>query len=83
MQELATAGVLEPGLADSLLRETQRAMAVQDANGDPTALVVPATLRPALARFLRHPFSQLGVLSSAELPEERQIRITATIGAGA
>jgi len=83
MQALGTAGVLEPGLADSLLRETRRAMAVQDANGNPTALVVPATLRPALARFLRHPFSQLGVLSSAELPEERQIRITATIGAGA
>jgi len=82
IQAIGTAGALEPGLADSLLRETQRVISLQDANGDPAVLVAPAALRPALARFLRHQFPQLGVLSSAELPEDRQLRVTALIGAG-
>ncbi|MGE4368190.1 MAG: flagellar biosynthesis protein FlhA [Burkholderiaceae bacterium] len=82
-QALTTSGALEPGLADSLLTEAQRTIQFQEENGDPTVLVVPPLLRPSLARFLRPNFPQLGVLSNAELPEERRLRITAVIGGGA
>ena len=78
--QLALAGA---GLADSLLTEAQRTIQFQEENGDPTVLVVPPLLRPSLARFLRPNFPQLGVLSNAELPEERRLRITAVIGGGA
>ncbi len=81
-QALTATGALEPGLAESVLQEVQRAIAVQDANGDPTVLVTPAILRPSLARFLRHSFPQLGVLSSAEIPEDRIFKVTAVIGGG-
>lgn len=79
-QALSTSGAIEPGLAESLLMDTQRAIAAQDENGDPAVLVAPPSLRPSLARFLRHHFPMLGVLSTAEIPEERLLRVTTVIG---
>src|SRR5690606_22274070 len=38
-QALTTSAALEPGLAEKLLQEAERAVAHQDANGDPTVLV--------------------------------------------
>ncbi|NYT65063.1 flagellar biosynthesis protein FlhA [Alcaligenaceae bacterium] len=81
-QALTTSGALEPGLAESVLMDTKRAIDIQDANGDATVLVVPGVLRASLARFLRHHFPQLGVLSNIEIPEERILRVTAVIGGG-
>jgi len=82
-QALTTSGALEPGLAESVLAEAQRAVQAQEANGDATVLVVPPILRPSLSRFLRHHFPQLGVLSNAEIPDERILKITAVIGGNA
>jgi len=79
-QALTTSGVLEPGLAESVLTEAQRAVQVQEASGDTPVLVVPPVLRPSLSRFLRHHLPQLGVLSNYEIPEERILRITTVIG---
>lgn len=81
-QALTTSGALEPGLAESVLNDAQRAVQVQEANGDATVLVVPPVLRASLSRFLRHHFPQIGVLSNAEIPDERIMRITAVIGGG-
>ena len=82
-QALTTSGGLEPGLADTLLREAQASVARQEAQGDAPVLVVSPPLRMPLARFLRHHLPQLGVLSNAEIPDERMLRVTALIGAGA
>ncbi|PLC51896.1 flagellar biosynthesis protein FlhA [Pollutimonas subterranea] len=82
-QALTTSGALEPGLAESVLNDAQRAVQVQEANGDATVLVVPPVLRASLSRFLRHHFPQIGVLSNAEIPDERTLRITAVIGGAA
>jgi flagellar biosynthesis protein FlhA len=79
-QALTTSGVLEPGLAETLLTDAQRAVQIQEINGDAPVLVVPQSLRAALARFLRHHLPQIGVLSSAEIPDERILRVTAVIG---
>jgi flagellar biosynthesis protein FlhA len=43
-------------------------------------LVVPPVLRASLSRFLRHHLPHMAVLSSAEIPEERIIRVTAVVG---
>lgn len=79
-QALTTSGALEPGLAENVLSEVQRTVQHQEELGDPAVLVVPPVLRPILSKFLRHHFPQLGVLSNAEIPDERILRITAIIG---
>lgn len=79
-QALTTSGALEPGLAESLLSETAKAVEQQESMGDPAVLVVSPVLRPTLSRFLRQQLPQLGVLSTQEVPEERMMRVTAVIG---
>ncbi|MFQ1061540.1 flagellar biosynthesis protein FlhA [Bordetella trematum] len=79
-QALATSGGLEPGLAETLLRETEAAVQRQESQGNAPVLLVSSPLRAPLARFLRHHLPQLGVLSNAEIPDERVVRVTAMIG---
>jgi flagellar biosynthesis protein FlhA len=71
---------IEPGLADTLLRETADAARRQEEAGLPAVVVVPAGLRWLLSRFLRRSWPSLKVLSSAEVPETRTIRVTSVIG---
>ncbi|WP_345798261.1 flagellar biosynthesis protein FlhA [Castellaniella sp. MT123] len=80
MQALGASGALEPGLAENLLGETQRHVQEQEDKGNAPVLVVPPMLRASLSRFLRHHLPHMAVLSSAEIPEERMIRVTAVIG---
>jgi flagellar biosynthesis protein FlhA len=49
----------EPGLADTLVRETANAAARQESLGLPAVLLVPASLRLLLSRFLRRSIPQL------------------------
>ncbi|MCR4146169.1 flagellar biosynthesis protein FlhA [Alcaligenes faecalis] len=79
-QALTSSGALEPGLAESVLTDAMRAAQFQEEHGDPPVLVVPPVLRATLSRFLRHHIPQLGVLSNAEIPEERILRVTTIIG---
>jgi len=80
LQALSNSSGLEPGLADSLLRETQAAMERQVQQGLMPVLVVQHPLRVLLSRFLRRNLPQLKVLSQAEIPDNRTIKVTATIG---
>ena len=80
LQALQGGGGLEPGLADRLLTQAQDAVQRQEMLGAPPVLLVNHPLRALLARFLRRNLPQLVVLSNMELSENRQIRMTATIG---
>ncbi|MDY0309817.1 MAG: flagellar biosynthesis protein FlhA [Castellaniella sp.] len=80
MQALGSSGALEPGLAENLLGDVQRTVQDQEDRGDAPVLVVPPVLRASLSRFLRHHLPHMAVLSSAEIPEERIIRVTAVVG---
>jgi flagellar biosynthesis protein FlhA len=71
---------IEPGLANTLLSETARAVERQEAMGLPTALLVPDRLRAPLARFLRRAIPQLKVIAVSEVPDNRTIRVNATVG---
>ncbi|QLQ02009.1 MAG: flagellar biosynthesis protein FlhA [Thiobacillus sp.] len=74
---------MEPGLADTLLERTQVSTQRQEALGHPPVLLTPAVLRPLLARFLRRTVPQLKVLSHAEVPEGKQIKVTSLVGGAA
>jgi len=82
-QALANGGGIEPGLADAVLQQAQGAVVRQEQLGLDAVLLVPAPLRPLMARFLRRTLPQLKVLSHAEVPDNRNIRITAMIGGAA
>lgn len=74
---------LEPGLAETILRQADATVQQQEQLGLPPVLLVPAPLRQIMSRFLRRSLPQLRVLSHAEVPENKSIRITAVLGARA
>jgi len=71
---------IEPGLADTLVRETIAAAQRQEELGLPAVLLVPGNLRTLLSRFLRRGVSQLKVLAHSEVPESKIIKVTSIIG---
>jgi len=71
---------LEPGLANTLLMETQKAMTRQQNLGLTPVMLVQHSLRAMLARFLRRSLPQLKVLSYAEVPDTRHVRVVNVIG---
>lgn len=84
MQALQTGGSdgsgIEPGLADTLASQTEAAAQNQEKLGLTPVLLVPGPLRALLSRFLRRTMPQLKVLSHAELPETKTIRVTSLVG---
>ncbi len=75
--------VMEPELAESLMRSAQNAARQQEQMGLPPVLLVPAPLRVLLSRFLRRAISQLKVLAHAEVPDSRAIKVTSVVGSKA
>ncbi|WP_016614935.1 FHIPEP family type III secretion protein, partial [Yersinia pestis] len=69
-----------PGLADRLLDQSKQALQRQEMLGAPPVLLVNHALRALLARFLRRSLPQMVVLSNLEIGDNRQIRMTSTIG---
>jgi flagellar biosynthesis protein FlhA len=87
LQALQTSGPdgtgIEPGLADTIAVQAEQATRHQEQLGLTPVLLVPAPLRALLARFLRRALPQLKVLSQAELPESKTIKVTRLVGAQA
>ncbi|MEW6293678.1 MAG: flagellar biosynthesis protein FlhA [Pseudomonadota bacterium] len=71
---------IEPGLADTLLRETVEAAKKQEKLGLLPVLLVSGNLRWLLSRFLRRAWPNLKVLSNSEIPETKTIRVTSVVG---
>ena len=84
MQALQTTGPdgagIEPGLADTLASQTAQAARQQEQMGYTPVLLVPGPLRALLSRFLRRALPQLKVLSHAELPDSKTIKVTSLVG---
>jgi flagellar biosynthesis protein FlhA len=74
-------GGIEPGLADTLLRETANAARQFEELGQPAVLLVPGQLRWLLSRFLRRAVRDLKVISNSEVPDSKIIKVTSIIGA--
>ncbi|HEY0563677.1 MAG TPA: flagellar biosynthesis protein FlhA [Methylophilus sp.] len=71
---------IEPGIAETLARQTEIAAKQQEQMGLTPVLLVPAPLRAALSKFLRRSVPHLRVLSHEELPDSKTIRVTSLIG---
>jgi flagellar biosynthesis protein FlhA len=83
MQAMQAGGgnrAIEPGLADTLLREARNAAQAQEQLGLPTVLLVPGQLRDLLARFLKRAVPQLKVISHDEVPGFKAVRVTSIVG---
>ncbi len=80
LQALQGGSGLEPGLADRLLEQSRQALQRQEMLGASPVLLVNHALRALLARFLRRSLPQMVVLSNLEIGDNRQIRMTSTIG---
>ncbi|GAA5159532.1 flagellar biosynthesis protein FlhA [Viridibacterium curvum] len=76
----ADSATIEPGLAETLLRDTAAAAQRQEDAGQPAVLLVPNALRWLLSRFLRRSVPSLKVIAHSEVPETRTIRVTGVIG---
>ncbi len=73
-------GGIEPGLADTIAAQTSQAAQRQEQMGLTPVLLTPAALRPLLSRFLRRALPNLKVLSHAEIPDSKTIRVTSLVG---
>ncbi|MFJ3058434.1 flagellar biosynthesis protein FlhA [Herbaspirillum sp. NPDC087042] len=80
LQASGDSGGIEPGLADSLVTQAEMAAQRQEQMGLSPVLLVGAPLRTLLARFLRRAMPQLRVLSHAEIPESKTIKVTSLVG---
>ncbi len=70
----------EPGLAEQMQKALTETAAQQEIVGEEAILLVAAPIRPWMARFIRHSVSGMQVLSYNEIPDNRQIRVVATVG---
>jgi flagellar biosynthesis protein FlhA len=71
---------LEPGMAERLQSSLSDTVKNLDKEGKPAVLLVAASLRMLLARFVRHAVPNLKVLSFQEIPDNKHITIVATVG---
>jgi flagellar biosynthesis protein FlhA len=71
---------IEPGLANTVLREAQSATQSQEQLGLPTVLLVPGQIRDLMARFLKRALPQLKVISHEEVPGFKTVRVTSLVG---
>lgn len=71
----------EPGLAERLQRSLTDSARRQETAGQPAVLLTSPELRHWLYRLARHTVSSLHVLAFNEIPDDKQVRIVATVGA--
>ena len=70
----------EPGLAEQLQRSLAETARQQEMAGQQSILLVASPIRPWMARFVKHSVSRMRVLSYNEIPDNRQIKVVATVG---
>ncbi|AGA89154.1 flagellar biosynthesis protein FlhA [Thioflavicoccus mobilis 8321] len=71
---------IEPGLAQRLLSSLKDLTDKREIAGEPSVLVVAPQLRAWLARWLRPSIRSLHVLGVNEIPDNKRVRIVASVG---
>ena len=71
----------EPGMTQMLISSLRKEADSRMANGEPAVLLVSQVLRGLIARMVRHAIPGVHVLCYEEIPDDRQIRMVASIGA--
>lgn len=70
----------EPGLLERLQQSLTDTIRQQEMNGQESVLLVAAGIRPWMARFAKSSAPGMSVLSYNEIPDNRQVKVVATIG---
>ena len=71
--------VIEPSLAESLFSSLGEHSNKIENEGNPAVLVVSPSIRPWLAKIIRHRVRDLTVLSYNEIPDDQPIKVVATV----
>ncbi|MBT3888084.1 MAG: flagellar biosynthesis protein FlhA [Nitrosomonadaceae bacterium] len=72
--------VIEPNLADGIIRSVGKQRDEAENIGHDAVIVVAPPIRPWLSRMLKQRFSDITVLSYTEIPEDQKIKVFARIG---
>jgi flagellar biosynthesis protein FlhA len=81
MQSGGESGIgFEPGLAERMHRALAKSTETQELAGQPAVLLVSGMLRPWLGRLVRHSIPGLRVLAYEEVPDNKQIKVVASVG---
>ena len=72
---------IEPGMADKLHAMLVESVHKMEMAGTNPVLLVPPTLRQLLAKFAKHSINGLTVLAYNEIPDNKQVKVVATVGA--
>jgi flagellar biosynthesis protein FlhA len=78
----ADGAFVEPSLAERLQASLVEAAQKQEIAGKPIVLLVAAPIRPMMAKFVRFSVPDMHVLAYTEVPDNKQITIEASVGAG-
>jgi flagellar biosynthesis protein FlhA len=70
----------EPGLAEQMQKALIETAKQREMMGEGAILLVAAPIRPWIARFVKHSVPGMQVLSYNEIPDNRQIKVVATVG---
>ena len=73
--------VLEPNLTERLHQSIAEKVHAQQVGGEPSVLLVSGEVRGLLSRLTRRTITGLHVLAFHEVPDNKQIRLVATVGA--
>lgn len=71
--------VIEPKLAEGLLKALAENTQAVENQGLPAVLVVSPGIRPWLSKIIRHRLTDLTVLSYSEIPEDQSVKVVATV----
>lgn len=80
LQAIQNNSIIEPGIADNLIRQTEQAILEQNSRNIPPVLLVAPPLRTMLSRFLHRIYPQLVVLSTQEIAHDRMLHMSTCIG---
>ena len=70
----------EPGLAEQLQKALAETASQQETAGQESILLVAASIRMWMSRFVKHSVPGMSVLSYNEIPDNRKIKVVATVG---
>ena len=80
LQGATAGGGLEPGLAESMMRQIAAHSRRQEAAGQEPVLLVSSPLRLWLSRLIRGNTPNLHVLAYDEVPANKRVKVTASVG---
>lgn len=71
---------IEPNMADKLFKSLEQVTQQQEIKGEASILVVAPPIRAYLSKLVRHSIRGLHVMAYNEIPDNKQIKVVATVG---